>query len=337
MGKQIIKELEHASERERKLIDDFILNPDTNGEFINSLNYLGYHPRGRFEDKSIFIVDEGSGNIRGVFIAAEDIDNPKRIISHPGTTFAGIIVNKKLSIKNLEEIVNLIMEYYEKRYESIVVRLRPEFFDIQPFGEVSYFLLRRGYRYCMSGLSNVIDISNIHNEDDIFRMYDATKRNQVRKALREKQFIINNTNKLRKDVWDNMNNTLKEKHNAHSTHTFDEIEELMRRVPTNISAYYAEKIDGEYGAFALVYKFKNIFHTQYLDTNYKYTGQYPNLLLIHNLLQIARQEGYAKFSFGVSTENHGLYLNCGLFNYKSGYGGGSVVQAEYEWMCEKKD
>lgn len=334
MGKLIVKEIECALDKEKKAIDDFILSNDTNGEFINSLHYLAYHPKGRFTDKSIFVIDEGSGGIRGVFVAAEDPDNSKIIISHPGTTFAGIIVNRRLSIKSLEEIISIIMEYYEKRYDTVIVKLRPEFFSIQPFGGISYFLLKRGYQYHMSGLSNVIDISGVQNEEDIFALYDSTKRNQVRKALREKQFVLSDKNEIRRDVWTNMNNVLEEKHNAHSTHTFEEMRELMERVPRHISAYHVDKPDGEYGAFALIYKFKNVFHTQYLDTNYKYTGQYPNLLLIHKLIQIAREDGYTKFSFGVSTENHGQYLNYGLFNYKAGYGGGSIVQADYEWTCK---
>lgn len=331
MGTLIIKEINYASDKEKRMIDEFILNPDTNGEFINSLNYLAYHPKERFTDKSIFVVDEGSADIRGVFVAAEDPCNSKQLISHPGTTFAGIIVNRRLSIKSLEEVVETMMEYYEERYDSIIVKLRPEFFSVQPLGGISYFLMKRGYRYCMSGLSNVIDLSGICNEEDIFSLYDASKRNQVRKVLREKQFVLNDKNEIRRDVWAHMNQVLEEKHNAHSTHTFEEMSELMHRVPTHISAYHVDKIDGGYGAFALVYRFKNVFHTQYLDTNYQYTSQYPNLFLVHYLIQMARKEGYGKFSFGVSTEDHGRYLNCGLFNYKAGYGGGSIIQADYEW------
>ncbi len=331
MGKLVVKEIKSALDRDKQAIDDFILNNETNGEFINSLNYLAYHSEGRFTDKSIFVIDEGSRDIRGVFVAAEDPDNPRNIISHPGTTFAGIVINRKLSIKSVEKIIDIMMGYYEREYTSVIVKLRPDFFSIQPFGEIPYFLLKRGYHYCMSGLSNVIDISEVNNEEDIFSLYDSAKRNQVRKVLREKQFVFNDKNEIRRDVWVNMNHVLEEKHNVHTTHTYEEMNELMSRVSDHISAYHVDNINGEYGAFALIYRFKNVFHTQYLDTNYKYTGQYPNLLIIHNLIQIARKDGYAKFSFGVSTENHGQYLNYGLFNYKAGYGGGSIVQAEYKW------
>lgn len=331
MGNLVVKKIEDTSDREKKSIDDFILDKNTNGEFINSLNYLAYHQEGRFADNSIVVVDEGSGVIRGVFVAAENPSNSKSIISHPGTTFAGIIINRKLSIKNAEEIVNMMLSYYEKRYDSIIVKVRPEFFSVQPFGMIPYFLMERGYQYSMSGLSNVIDISQIENEDALFLLYDTTKRNQIRKVLREKKFVFEEKKELRKEVWIAMNDTLEQKHNVHSTHTFEEMNELMGRVPNYISTYYVDTIDGEYGAFALIYRFKNVFHTQYLDTNYKYTGQYPNLLLIHELIQIARKDGYSKFSFGVSTENDGKFLNDGLFNYKAGYGGGSIIQEKYVW------
>lgn len=335
MGTFIVKEMGNISERDAKSIDAFILDENTNGEFINSLRYLGYHPEGRFTDRSVLVVDQGSGEIRGALFAAEDPENSRRVISHPGTTFAGIVVNRKLSIKTMEEIVDLVMAYYEERFESVVIRLRPDFFAAQPFGQLPYFLLKRGYRHCMTGLSNVIDISGIQDEKDIFALYDSAKRNQVRKVLRDNQFIFNDRNEIRQDVWRNMNHILEEKHHAHSTHTFEEMQELMSRVPDHISAYHVDHINGEYGAFALIYRFKNVFHTQYLDTNYQYTGQYPNLMLIHNLIRIAREDGYSKFSFGVSTEQRGEILNYGLYNYKAGYGGGSILQGEYEWTCRK--
>lgn len=335
MGMLIVREISNKLDCEIKAIDEFILHENTNGEFINTLEYLGYHPQGRFIDRSVLAVDQGSGEIRGCLLAAEAPGDHRKIISHPGTTFAGIIVNKKTSIKNMEQIVDAIMEYYEERYESVVVKLRPDFFSTQPFGGLPYFLQKRGYRYCMTGLSNVIDISGVRGEDDIFALYDSAKRNQVRKVLRSSQFVFDNRNEIRRAVWLNMNQILEEKHHAHSTHTYEEMCELMKRVPSYISAFHVDHINGEYGAFALVYRFKNVFHTQYLDTNYNFTGQYPNLLLIHNLIRVAREEGYSKFSFGVSTENRGEILNYGLYGYKAGYGGGSILQGEYEWTHKK--
>ena len=83
--------------------------------------------------------------------------------------------------------------------------------------------------------------------------------------------------------------------------------------------------DGIYGAFGLIYLFKNVFHTQYLDLNYDYSTHYPNLLLITELIWEARRLGYRWFSFGASTESGGQVMNEGLYEYKAAYGGGDIL------------
>jgi len=90
-----------------------------------------------------------------------------------------------------------------------------------------------------------------------------------------------------------------------------------------------ETREGEYGAFALVYCFKNVFHTQYLDLNYRFSKQMPNLMLISKLILKARELGYSYFSFGASTEDSGNILNYSLFRYKAEYGGGSILLPLY--------
>ena len=100
-------------------------------------------------------------------------------------------------------------------------------------------------------------------------------------------------------------------------------------MPEYIVPYEARTKEGEYAAFALVYQFKHVFHTQYLDVNYRFTGEYPNLYLVHNLLIEAVRQGCRMFSFGASTEDGGNYLNEGLFAYKAGYGGGSILLPSY--------
>ena len=122
-----------------------------------------------------------------------------------------------------------------------------------------------------------------------------------------------------------MNDNLESKFGYKTTHSYDEITWMQKNMPEHIVPYETRTKEGEYAAFALVYKFKHVFHTQYLDVNYRFSGEYPNLYLVHNLMMEAAREGYRMFSFGASTENGGKDLNEGLFAYKSGYGGGSIL------------
>ncbi|MCI8544436.1 MAG: GNAT family N-acetyltransferase [Lachnospiraceae bacterium] len=334
MARYAIKRINECSVEEKNTLDNFILDGKTNGEFLNSIRYLSYHPVGRFLDDSIAVMDVESNSVRGVMMAASKCGEKDTIISHPGTTFAGPILRRNCSIAEKEAIINIMLDYYEAHYKRIIIKPLPSLFAEQPAGSIDFWLLRRGYQYEMIGLSNVINITKISNEDDIFSLYDSAKRNQTRKVIKKQLFCFDKSEKeINEDVWQRMADSLEAKHHAKITHTYEEIVKLYNRFPDKIVPYYVRTKDKDYGAFALVYKFKNVFHTQYLDTNYSYTGDYPNLLLIFELIRQARHEGYDWLSFGISTENGGQYLNYGLYNYKAGYGGGDIVISALTKIC----
>lgn len=334
MAKYAIKRIEACSAEEKKNLDSFILDKKTNGEFINSIRYLSYHPLERFSDDSIVLMDAESNSVQGVMMAAYKYEDKNTIISHPGTTFAGPVLRRNCSIADKETIINSMLGYYEARYKKIIIKPLPALFAEQPTGCIDFWLLRRGYQYEMIGLSNVVNIAKIDNENDILSLYDSAKRNQTRKVLKKQIFSLEvSDEEIDQDIWRRMADNLEKKHHVKITHAYDEIVDLYNRFPEKIHPCYVRTKDKDYGAFALVYKFKNVFHTQYLDTNYDYTGDYPNLLLIFELIKQARHEGYNWLSFGISTENGGQYLNYGLYNYKAGYGGGDIVVSALSKMC----
>lgn len=324
-------EIKNLSEKERSAVDAFLLAPNSNGEFINSLQYLEYHPPGRFQEDSVVVRDTASKTIRGVLLATVDPEDPSRIISHMGTTFAGPILDQKLSIEGVETVLDIMMDYYEQTYREIVLKTTPPCYTAQPFDAIGYFLLRRGYSFGMTALANIIDLSTLETEGDILQLFDSKRRNQTKKAIKNGLFQCAMSSQVRPEVWERMNENLHQKFNSKTTHTYEEICDLMRRVPDRIQTCYVDTTEGDYGAFALIYKFKRVYHTQYLDTNYQYTGEYPNLLMILRLIEQAMQEGYRYFSFGASTEAGGSVLNRGLYSYKAGYGGGAILLPKYTW------
>lgn len=325
----VIKHLYDLSEREKDAVDEFITKKTTNGEFINTLKFLEYHPEGRFKDDSIIVFDSGSGVVRGVVMAAQNKEDKTHIISHPGTTFAGPVIDRNIHIKMAEEILNLIFDYYERRYNKIQFKLQPSYYSLQPFNIVDYFLLCRGYKYNMTGLANIINILDIETEDDILKLFKQKRRNHVKKALKENLLEFNIEKEIKSEVWKSLEHNLKIKYNTTATHTLQEIQILDSKFKQEIQAAYVYTKDGLYGAFALCFYFKNIIHTQYLDSNYLISGNYPNLFLIFNLIKEARKLGFNYFSFGASTEDAGKILNYGLYNYKAGYGGGDIILPVY--------
>lgn len=329
MANYVLKRFAEWTDKERTRVNQFILDKSTNGEFIHSLTFLEYHPQGRFQDDSIAVIDSECGNIMGVMMAAINPNDKDCIISHPGTTFAGPVVKNGVAINAKEKVINMLLDYYESKYSSIWIKTVPIIYTEQCYGSIAYFLIKRGYIESMAALANVVNVSKYVKEEEIFKLYHSKRRNQIKKALSSKIFILEKSDKIRQDVWDRMRDNLRKKFNSQPTHSYEEMCDLLERCPNYIKVYYVSTNDGDYGAFAVVFRFKNVFHTQYLDTNYDYTGQYPNLYLIHHLLLEAGKEGDSFLSFGASTENGGRYLNEGLYNYKAEYGGGDIILPLY--------
>jgi len=263
--------IQELSEKERNTVDKFILSESTSGEFINTLHYLSYHPVSRFIDDSVVVRDVASKTVRGVVVAALDPSDDSAIISHPGTTFGGPIIDGKLGIEKVTEVLDILFSYYEGKYNKVVFRLRPQWYDSQPFGRIEHYLMAHGYQAQQVALANVIDITGINSEDDVLKLFDSKRRNQVKKVIKEELFHFSNIDDILEDVWRNMNENLGERFDSHTTHTYDEIIDLKRRYNQNIVPYYVFDFDNHYGAFSLIYKFKNVFHTQYLDVNYRYS------------------------------------------------------------------
>lgn len=322
-----LKQLKDLSEKQVVRIDDFIMKGTTNGEFINTSYYLGYHPAGRFQDDSVVVLDQGSGEVRGVMMAAYDGNGT--VVSHPGTTFAGPVVDRNAKIEVIEIIMEKMLGYYESRYSEVIIKKTPDYYTKQPFHLIDYILLQRGYTFGMSALANIINIDGIDSEDAILSLFHPKRRNQVKKVISEHNFIFSAEEEIREAVWSNMNENLHNKFDSKTTHTLAEIRELKGRYPEQIRTYYVDTPEGDYSAFSLAFLFKNVFHTQYLDVNYEYARQYPNLLLIKELIKIARELGYRYFSFGASTEDGGKILNYGLYDYKAEYGGGDILLPVY--------
>jgi hypothetical protein len=75
--------------------DKFIEVDSINGTFLQSRNFLNYHPQDRFIDSSFLIFKDNrlAAVIPGCTINAE---GKKVFSSHAGSTFGGMVIHKKV-------------------------------------------------------------------------------------------------------------------------------------------------------------------------------------------------------------------------------------------------
>ncbi len=311
--------------------DGLILDESSNGEFVNSRKYLSYHGS-RFTDVSVAVMDEQSLTVRSVFPAVLRPEHPEEVVSHSGTTFAGLIyLTGSMSVDELDAHIELVESYYRSNgYTKLEMRLAPSVYHLQPREDFHYLLLKKGFRISGVHLVNVLNLKRLQDEAQVLLNYKSKRRNNIRRALEGGKLILRPENEITGDIWESVTENLDKKYHARPTHTLEEINRLLSFFPERISPYAARDTSGRYAALGLVFRFKRVFHTQYLDHDHDLQELYPNLFLIHHLILAAMKEGYDYLSFGGSTEQWGEVLNTGLFKFKDEFGGGAVLMMRME-------
>ena len=73
----------------------------------------------------------------------------------------------------------------------------------------------------------------------------------------------------------------------------------------------------------------NAAHTQYLAASSEYRKYNPATYLYYYIINVVREQGFEKLSFGISTERRGEYLNERLIESKEDYGSKHSVNRKF--------
>lgn len=299
---------------EHRSIWDDMVKKSKNGNFLHQRDYMDYHAH-RFDEQSVIVFKQG--NPVAVFPCNRVGD---QIVSHGGLSYGGLIYGNNLHTVTVLEIFYQIAEYYRQvNVKRILYKAVPHIYHKYPAEEDLYALHRLGARICRRDISSAIRLdSRIKFSDS--RKCTIRKSEKFGVEIREGDFFVEYHKLLAQVI---------SKFGAEPVHTLQELKLLKSRLPDNFRLFGA--FSGEQLlAGAIIYDFGHVVHTQYLASSDegREIGALDFLLaqLIENTFA-SRQY----FSFGISTEQDGKYLNEGLIFQKEGFGARGVVNDFYEW------
>lgn len=298
--------------------DNFVLHDSINGTFLQSRSFLEYH-KSKFFDHSLLFL---RGNmIVAVCPACEVVENDaKKFMSHIGSTFGGIIIGKNFNnIGSVIEIFNSLDLYLKNNYfDFVLMKSTGDIFCKGNCNLVDYCYYKYGYHQ-YNELSFAFDYSK-WNSEDYFMNFKSKTRNLYRTSLKNNLVLKKLTTK--DDIYTFyliLCDSLK-KYDTTPVHSYEELIDLYENRISNSIRFYGVFYDNKMIAGSMVFIINDVFHTQYLCANREYLYLKPMDFMDGSLICIAYDEGYSYFSFGISTENKGLYLNEGLAKYKEGFG-----------------
>ena len=319
--------LPYSQEHESRW-DRFVMEDSMNGTFLQTRKFLNYHPEGRFTDASFFV--EKSGIVVAV-VPGCSVEG--KFISHQGSTFGGPVISKDFYSGNkILEIVKTIDNYIVQNFKEVKLKPTAPIFANAPVDLLDYALEHAGFSRhtelsCYTPITNNVDpLENCKRE--------------CRHNFRQSEKLNLEYGEIPNDEMEKFYEFLtlsKARYKTKPVHTLAELNDLKSRFPDEIlfrgvwlNAQDAKERVYLSGMMIFYLKQAKVFHFQYLAPDDSKRETNATTALFVNAMREAAKKGCEKFSWGISTENGGAYLNENLYRFKESFGALPCVNARYE-------
>ena len=308
--------------------DDFVLNGSVNGTFLQTRNFLNYHPEGRFEDASVVILN-GGNLVAAVPAHSRTIDGKRTFCSHMGSTFGGFVLSPSAySVSFLEAMMPLFEEYLRSEgYAHAVMKSTPDLFSAKSMALLDYEYFRFGYQQ-YDEIAFYLDCAAV--PEDGVSMMSSSRRRDYRYSLKHDFRLERLTTDAQVQAFYEILEENLKKFDTTPVHSLSELLDFKNHRLPDVTRFYGVMEGDRLVAGSMLFDFGHrVLHTQYLACLPEYNKKFAMNFMDQNLIMIAKREGFAQFSFGTSTGNHGKDLNVGLALYKEGFGCGYSVNRTY--------
>lgn len=294
---------------------DSFVRESRNGTFLFERSYMDYHSD-RFRDHSLMAF-KGE---RLVALLPANLDGEGVLHSHQGLTYGGwVLPPEHIDGADLLGIFEESLRFMRgEGIRELDYKPMPDIYCGQPSGEDRYALFRCGAELTECNLSSAINLREPLRYNKLRRRHLA-KTSELIPLVKETEDA--------ERFMSLVETCLRERHDTGAVHTAAEIELLHSRFPERIRMYVLET-EGEYQAGTMIFDTGRVAHAQYIATTP--LGRRDNLLtpLFHRLIT-EEYAGRAYFDFGISNEDHGLFLNEGLLRQKYSFGATGSAYTRY--------
>lgn len=294
--------------------------------FLHTRRFLSYHSN-RLKDVSLLILDNKE-KVAGVFPAALDPLNERRVISHPGATFGGLVHTGRLKGEALIDGLLAVKNHYETQgFQELCYKAVPYIYHRIPSQDDLYALFRVGAQRYRCDLSATIDLAH--------RGKVSVRRRRGYKKARKAGLEVTEGVKWVEPLWKVLKQNLWEKHNAKPVHTVEEIGWLYENFPEEVE-FVVATVKGEVIAGIVLFQAEVVSHVQYIAANQPgYITSALDMVFEYSI-ERARKCGKRYIDFGISNERDGKFLNEGLYQFKTEFGAGGVAYEFYEITLDGK-
>lgn len=312
---------ERYEEGLEKQWDQFVEEKSINGTFLQSRRFFNYHPKERFKDASLVIYNE-KNNIAALCPACEiNQDGKKTFFSHKGSTFGGIMIDRKhYNAKHVVVLVEELKDYLrEQGYRQAYLKMTSDIFSSVESDLFQYAFQHAGYTEYKE-LSTYVHYASY--KEEILSNFAQGKRTNVHNCEKEGLILKELTEDSQiAEFYDILCENLS-KYDTKPVHTLDELLEFKNQRFVDECGFFGVYKEQEMLAGSMMFYFDKVgcAHTQYLAARQAYNKLSPMTYMYYSMIVEMKKRGYKNISWGTATEDMGSFLNMGLITSKEDFG-----------------
>lgn len=292
---------------------DRMIEASRNSTFLFKRAYMDYHSD-RFEDCSLIAC---KNNKPLALLPANRSDDT--LHSHQGLSYGGwVLPTRHLDCVDLLTFWKEWLKWcLEEGIEEVSYKPLPSIYHLTPSQEDLYALFRSGATLTEANISATIDLNAEVG-------FNTMQRRHLAKISKSDAEVVEVVGESIVEFHDLLRQCLRERHGVMPVHTSDELIRLWSAFPNNIR-FFGVKLAGELLAGVCLFRSETVDHAQYICSSPRGRDMNALTLLFDSLIRQAKSDNKRFFDFGISNENHGLFLNNGLYRQKSSFGGSGII------------
>jgi hypothetical protein len=298
--------------------DDFVRNRSRNGTIFHEQRFLSYHGN-RFEDCSIMVAEGKESDILAVIPSAVITEGDARgVVSHPGSTYGGIIFREDLKVHTLKDVINAALGYYYGNIGAgfFKVILQEEFHTADTFCDLVYLLWHRGFTLNTKEIGACKDL-----REESFEKYRDTTKQYVRSRKDSRLGISHDTASDIEGMTASyrlLEDNLRNRYGKKPTHSIEELLNLKKLMGDRIM-FFSSRYKNEIIASVIVFELnRKVVHDFYIAQNYEFAHLNALIGLFHYIFEYYRSRGFHFFNFGISSRVK--WIKWGILDFKEQFG-----------------
>lgn len=291
-----------------------------NGTFLFLRGFMDYHSD-RFTDHSLMAFKGG----RLLAMLPADITPDGSIHSHSGLTYGGWITSTRhFDANDMLELFEAWIEYCRGEEISYIdYKPIPWIYPPTPAQEDIYALFRFGAKMSECNLSTAI-------VPGFSPGFNTQQKRNLRKGLSLNPEFDDNVSS--EEFHALLSECLEERHGVAPVHSLTELHLLMERFPEHIRLHGCytkpQATSRKLQAAVCIFIDRGVAHCQYIaSSGFGRDNGLLTVLFNHLITDIYSSVRY--FDFGISNEDHSLYMNPGLLRQKASLGGSGVTYQRF--------